>query len=584
MTTTDNEYDFLESLVKEEEQARTFLSAKWMELWSLYKTRPLRINTEEGWQSRLNDGRVFELIETVGSYIRNALFFSDQWVTLESNSPDTADILPLASAYFRDCLNLSNFKREFRLYLTQLLLIGFSAIRVFWDEEDGLKFECLNAYDTYIESTRRYDEQFSYSFRTVELNYAEFANYAEAGLLNQLESDDYEEEFDKLAERREPNHANFLDETSQLPSERMVNLTELYDPVEGTVIRFVDNCILGEEDVEYSPWLISILFETPEQAYGLSIIDSSIGLVLENNVLMNRRLDNIAVSVDNMWLFVDDGITNPKDIKARPGAVIAVGRQDTLTPLHPPANNFNVTYQEAAVLDTKIDRNIGVGAMVSANTYRSGERVTAREIDAVKDAGGNRLTDVYELIEANCILPLLQRAYAVVRANLKSKRIVKLKSSRANAYDFFTVLPEDLRKDHSVKLAATQAVINRDRRIDQLQQFIVTVTGIEQFQPFIDYQNLYLDLLVNFGFDEPMRYLKSEEPEAPPTPESPMQAMMMGAGDIGGAPMQEALQSKVAAGELPDMARSMTGAPPMAPGESDPMEDAAITAAMSTPL
>ena len=572
----------IDTIVHAEKSARSYLNSKWLDMWHLYKTRPLRIQNEGDWQSRLNDGRVFELIETVGSYIRNALFFSDAWVSLESNEPDLAEVLPLVNVYFRNVLKNSNFKRELRLHLVQILLLGFSAIKVDW--QDGcLKFECISAYDTYIDSSRRYDPKYSYVFTEREVDYGEFCDMYDSGDFDKL-YESVDDVFQKLSQStEEPREAYEMRETTRLADEQKVIIVDFYDPCSNTLYRTCGDQLLHEQHVEDCPLLIGQLFETPESAYGLSLIDSSIGLILENNVLMNRRLDNIAVSVDNMWLFVDDGVTNPDDIRTAPGKVISVGRPDSLTPLHPPHNNFNVTYQEASVLDTKIDRNIGTGALISANTYRSGERVTAQEINAVKDAGGNRLSDVYELLEAQVIIPLLQRAYSIVRKHTNSAKVVKLASDRSGIYDYFRMLPEDLEHDYSLSLSATQSIINRDRNISLLQQFLTTVAAVEQFQPFIDYQNLYYDMLVKFGFDDPSRYLKAQEAPSAPEPKSAMDAMIQTGNDIGGAPMTGAIQEMAAAGQLPQMAQSMLGKTPDPTQPIDEQLNTSLTAAMTIP-
>lgn len=571
---------YLKDLITDEKNSRTALTNKWLELWNLYKTKPLRVQGDDGWQSKLNDGRIFEIVETVGSYFRNAIFFSDAWVDLESNEPGLAEILPLVSAYFRDALNHSNLKRELRVATAQYLLTGNTAMRVFWDDDDeGLKFEAINIYDIFIESCRRYDPQYSYVFRTLCLNRAEFQEWADKGMFNEM-SEDADEIFDKFKETTKTDAANF---TSPLVNAEFVEVVEFYDPLEKTLYRCVEDHVMHEETgVDESPWLFAPLFETPEEAYGLSIVDSSLGLVLENNILMNRRLDNIAVSVDNMWLFVDDGVTNPNNIKARPGAVLTVARPDTLTPLRPPANNFSVTYQEASVLDAKIDRNIGTGAMISANTFRTGERVTAEEIQSVKEAGGNRLTDVYEIYENMLIIPLLQRAYKLLRENMKSPATVKFKSNKPKVYEYYQVLPEDLRKDFSVKVAASQHVINRDRNIKRLTDFVTLVGSVPQFAKLVSWDTLFYDLLLNFGFDDPTKFILPKQEPAAPTPTSPLEAMKQGMAEVGGQPFVQALQEKVAGGQLPNTVRTLLGQPPSK--EEDPAEDSAVTAAMMMPL
>jgi hypothetical protein len=572
----------ISTIVSQERNARSALNAKWLELWNLYKTKPLRVQHDAGWHSKLNDGRIFEIIETVGAYFRNALFFSDYWVELESREPGLAEITPLASAYFRDSLNASNFYRELRVATTQLLLLGFSAMRVFWD--DGLKFEALNALNLYIESSRRYDPKFSYVFREHLLNKAEFLEWVAAGWLNKLEAEDAEAAFAKLATTKPT--SNLLSLQSPTTNfHEFVEIIEFYDPIEGSLYRCVDDKVLHEEDgLDYPPWHVAVLFETPEDAYGVSLIDSSLGLVLENNILMNRRLDNIAVSIDNMWLFVDDGVTDPASIKTEPGKVITVARPDSVLPLRPPANNFNITYNEASVLDAKIDRNIGTGAMISANTYRSGERVTAQEIQAVKEAGGNRLTDVYELFEKNFVLPLLHQAYAVLRQHTKSAQVVKRKSNKPGINDYFKILPSDLRKDFSVRITATQSLLNRDRKIKTMTDFLSIVASVPQFNNLVDWQAMFADLLLNFGFDDPTRYVLKQEPASDSPQQKPMSALEelnQELTNIGGPAYSLALKEAIAAGKLPDAIRSLIGVSPQQ--EPDQVQDNAIMAAMAAP-
>lgn len=587
---TDDEEDMgvrISSRVDDERLSRAALTEKWLELWSLYKTRPIKVRDEDGWKSKLNDGRVFEIIETVGAYVRNAMFFSDRWVELESSDQDIAEVLPLVSTLMCDKLNLSNFKEEFTIFLVQYLLTGFSAIMPYWDNDnDCIAFECLNSYDVYIESSRRYTERFSYSFREVYLNRAQFFSWVDDGSIDLPFGFTHEEAWNEWASNAVERNAYVqqLRETTPLADADEVKVIEYHCPEEKKLYRVIDEEVVYEQEVDRCPWLIATLFDTPEDAYPLSLIDSSIGLVLANNILHNRRLDNIALSIDNMWLFVDDGITNPDDIRTAPGKILKVSSPDILQPLRPPANNFNVTYDEGTVLDAKIDRNVGTGAMISANSYRQGERVTKAEIDGVKDAGGNRLTDLFEKIEHKAILPLLRRAYLIIAENITREQKVKLKSERPGVYDFFRVFPSDLRKDYSVKVVGTQSVINRDRNISLITDFITLVAGVPQFQPMIDYKNLYFDLLVKFGFDDPSRYIvKESESEAPAAPQSALQALGAKAQEIGGLPMAQAVQQEVATGGAIDTVNALSGISPQTTESMTPEDQALAMQTLATP-
>jgi Bacteriophage head to tail connecting protein len=554
-----HEYADVLSTMDRERSARSVLSGRWKDLWSLYRTDPLKLRTDEGWQSKLNDGRVFEIVETVASYIRDALFFSDNWVQLEANEPELGEVVPLVSTYFRTCLNKSNLKREFRVFIRQLLLLGFSGMAIEY-VDDKLVFTTISANDVYIESNRRLDDN-SYAFRDVWLNYSSFVEQVESGTLELPDDYTLDEFWDKYK-------GTYTDRVYKVqPSDvgdvwnENVRLTEYWCPVERKLLKFVDVHLLAEEEATVCPWQLLVLYELPDNAYGLSILDSSIGLILENNCIMNRRLDNMALSVDNMWLFIDDGVTNPEDIKSEPGKVITAARPDVLTPLYPPTNNFQVTYQESAIIDQRIDRNTGTGALISSGQYRSGDRVTATEVNSVKDAGGNKLTDVYEYVENSFVLPLLNVALELVRKHVKAA-VVKIASERPGVYDYFRMLPKDFSYSYSVFLSASQSIINRDRNIRRLQEFMALVAGVPQFAEFVDYSNLYDDLLRKFGFDDPERYRKQQEPEQAPPPVSPMDALSQGASELMGGTGANAVSAMAASGQLPQLLTNISQGSP----------------------
>lgn len=579
------EYSHLLSNISTEKMQRTTLNNRWIELWGLYKTLPLRLTDDDGtWKSKLNDGRVFEVVETIASYIRSALFFSDNWVTVEAQEPNLAEVLPLVNSYFRTALNTSNLKREFRVFLRQLLLLGFSAMGV-RETQGKLEFEAINAYDLYIESTRRHDE-FSFSFRDVFLNKGLFLDMVDNESLDIDDPDEFWEQnkggfnIDEAAWRS-------LVDTSDPHAENLV-LVEYWCPIEETLYRFINETCVGEEKLERCPWLVASIYELPDSAYGLSQLDSSIGLMLENNCIMNRRLDNMALSVDNMWLFIDDGVTNPDDIRSSPGKVLNVSRPDVLQPLYPPPNNFQVTYQESALIDQRIDKNTGTGALISSGQYRSGERVTAEEINAVKDAGGNRLTDLYEHVENSFVLPLLKWSLELLRHSRPSE-VVKLASAEPGIYDYYQMLPEDLCHTYAIKVEASQSVINRDRTIRRMQEFLALVASVPQFAELVDYANLYTDLLFKFGFDNPERYILRQTTQEPapapqPGPTSPLQELSAGAAQAGGAPGQAAVAGMAASGDLAGLLNQVsTGVPSEDPSAQDPQLQQQQMLAMSQP-
>lgn len=544
------------TIVYDEIKAREIVTDEWINLWSLYKTRPIleRDDEDSSWKSRLNDGKAFEIIETVGSYIRNALFFSDAWVKIDSNEPGLDEpgnaITPIVSKFFADTLNKSNLRREFRVFLTQLLLCGYSAMYPYYDDDKTLCFEAINNYDIYIDSSKRYNPNTSYSFRRIQLNYGEFENWVSSGYLDISEFKGIEDAWTVLSDSQNSNRQSDLyanRDTNQLDDNDFIVVCEFYEPNEKCLYRFVDDYELGKEEDLECPWIVAFLFETPEDCYALSLLSSSLGLIYTNNYFQNKRLDSLALSVDNMWLFVDDGVTDPASIKSKPGSVIQVGRPDSIVPMPFAANNTALSYQEQLNLEQKIDKNTGTGAVISANTFRQGERVTAQEINAVKEAGGNRLTDIYNHIEQSFVVPLLYKSLSLLKKHIKKAAVVRLFGAESGVYDFFQLLPEDLQHNYLVSVTATQSVINRDKNISLLNEFLATVSQVPQFQELVNYENLYSDLLYQYGFDNPDRYIinRSEQELEPQASQSASEQMISEARAIGGDSMANAVQSDI---------------------------------------
>lgn len=550
-----------------EENSRQAITDKWLVYWGLYKTRPIKEQVDDEWKARLNDGKTFEVVETVSSYLMNALFFSDSFLSLIANEPGVDEpgnqITPLATKYFLDMLNKSNFKREIKLFLSQLLLTGFSGIMPYWNDDAKLCFHTINGYDLFVDSSKRYDPLTSYSFRRFQLNKLEFAEWVEAGYLDIEEFESLEDAWNILKDQDSSRSSDLYlnrDTIQKTVNDELVVVYEFYEPIEKCLTRFVQENILYKEEGATCPWIIGCLFETPEDPYSLGLIESSVGIIYANNFFQNKRLDSLAVSVDNMWLFVDDGVTDPREIKSEPGKIITVGRPDSITPLPPPTNNFSLSYQEQLNLEQKIEKNTGTGALISANNFRKGERVTASEIEAVKDAGGNRLTTLFNMIEQTSILPVLYKALSIVAENMTGKATVALPSEVQGVVDFFAVLPEDLAHDYRITVLATQSVINRDKNISLLTEFIGLVSQVPQFQELVNYENLYYDLLIKFGFDDPSRYIRQSEPEQEPEqPTSPAQDLLAQGNQAGGLPMEQAMQEQMQLGNTTKMFGEIAG-------------------------
>lgn len=73
-----------------------------------------------------------------------------------------------------------------------------------------------------------------------------------------------------------------------------------------------------------------------------------------------------------MFTMVDDGILDIDEVYTSPGKVFKVASHDSLRPMDMGNSNFTVSYQEAATLESNIDRITSTGPLIGGGQPRGG--------------------------------------------------------------------------------------------------------------------------------------------------------------------------------------------------------------------
>ena len=77
-------------------------------------------------------------------------------------------------------------------------------------------------------------------------------------------------------------------------------------------------------------------------------------------------------------------------------------------------------------LETAIDKAMGIGNYVNANSSIGKERTTATEVDAVKAAGGNRLNGVHSHMEVTTFLPFLEKVVQGCQQYIDKDEVIRI--------------------------------------------------------------------------------------------------------------------------------------------------------------
>lgn len=585
--------------------ARLDIEETWLEAWALYlntnqgvnymRSKVLETvgNVNDDWRHKINTGKAFEAVETIHSYLMAAFFPNEDWFDAVPTMPgeDNHLLSRIVKRYVQNKLEAANFISEFENFLRQLIVTGNSVMALPWrydlvtnrrvveaeqplfDELGGEpeweiiekevehqrpEFETLDMFDVYIDPTA-INPNDSTIIRILRKTKAEIIALFDEGVYEGMDkreimaleptstvSDSYNGEMWRTINGYVTHEA----------TEHEIELVEYWGDLHlpdvtyhDVVVTMINDKVVRFETNPYwrKPFVVGTYIRVPRQPYAMGALQPNLGMLHELNIITNQRLDNIELHINKMFTAVDDGVLDPDDIESVPGKIFKVGNPDSLRPVDMGRADFTVSYQEAAVLESTIDKNMGTGNYVGANSQRQGERVTAAEIAAVRDAGGNRLSGVHKHIEETALKEILARVFELMRQFVREAEVVRIAGDKAGEFKYFSVGVEELNKPLSIKPLGAGHVIERKKYIQDRLDFIASVSQVPEMASKIDYEAILHDLLINWGFSEPDKYLKKQEAAPEPNPLDQGMNVQEDALNSGGAPMLNMLNAQMQA-------------------------------------
>lgn len=160
-----------------------------------------------------------------------------------------------------------------------------------------------------------------------------------------------------------------------------------------------------------SPFINFRWMKSPGEIYGRSPVMKTLPDIKTANKVVELILKNASIAVTGIWQADDDGVLNPANIELVPGAIIpkAVGSKG-LTPLEMPGK-FDVSQ---LVLDDLRNR-IRHSLLIDRLPQFDGRRMTATEVVERADGMALLLGATYGRLQSELLMPLLKRAYAILR-------------------------------------------------------------------------------------------------------------------------------------------------------------------------
>lgn len=585
-------------------QARSKKEKVWNKCWAEYFANVTAIDylrsqneTDQStnWRHKIAVGKAYGLVETVTSYLMGAFFPNRDWFALKPREPGYMEEAKLVKQLISNKLKDSKFQARWEEYTRQLLVCGFSGIEIPWDKREksemsrvatpsatGTKykptktkkqenkpaFKVMNVFDVYLDPLA-VDPNESNVFRLIRKTKGQVLQDIAGGLYPLADPA-------KIAALKpSAGSGSALTNAQQYakyagieydPSS-MMELQEFWGDITVEDVEYTDVCvtIIGKEVLRFEanpywggkPFVFGSAIPVPGKVYGMGILEPVLGLLYTLNTITCQRLDSLELAVDAMWTVVNDGVTDPDDIYTRPGKVIQVGDPGSITPMRKDTA-FTISYQEAQVLEADIDKATGISAYIGGGEGRSGERVTAQEVAAVRDAGGNRLTNIHAHIEGTQLAEVLRRMVSMLQQFTSTDEIVTSPAEKVpGGIQYDKVGPEEINKDYSIDPVGADFIADEERDLEKIMQFVQLVLPVPQWAQMVNWQALLEEVIRRFGFESSVAQMlmQSQQPQGmgmgmpqgmpQGEPMDDTGYALQNAQAQGGAPMQAAMQAEM---------------------------------------
>jgi hypothetical protein len=534
-------------------------------------------NVETEWRHRVNPGKAYETVETINAYLQSAFFPNRDWFEFTPTQPgDGVVVVPAVKKYVKETLHKAGFRSAMDMFTRQSVITGFSVMALPWRREavpyrinrkvevpthdeygvesgkkyvtrtetqqrvlyDAPQFEVLSSFDCFVDPDNL-DLQRSNFIRRVHLTKSALWQRVQEGYYTGISEEDIlkmstdgttAKKKDQSSTRKDTvKRFQGIDETF---SNEIVTLLEFWGDVTCSDCCHKDVVVTlcGDEVIRYEnnpywcgrPFVIATYTPNNHSVYGMGALEPNLSMLHQLGVITNQRLDNLELAVDCMWTFVDDGTVEESDIYTAPGKIIKVADHGSLRPIiH--NQQFTVSYTEAQLLDQAIDKSAGTGAFISTGQGRNGDRVTAQEVQAVRDAGGNRLGRVHANLEQTALEPMLVKTYRQMQQFVLEDKVIRIPGFTGGEYIYAEIGVDELQHDFDIRAVGAGHIADKEFELQKHLNFVQTVQNNPEMGGLINWEEMTKHLANKFGIDDVDKFIKKpQQPTQGETPQPPI--------------------------------------------------------------
>jgi len=530
--------EYVTYTLAEMQSCRKDIEETWIETYAQYiasskaqsELRAKQIDTVGNvgteWRHHIDRGKAFEVVETIHAYLLGALFPNDNWFDASPRRPSDIDGVRVLRKFIRDELKDIEFEIIMDEFVRQFIITGNSCLFFPWDEDtDSVDLQLVNMFDCWVRGSGR-DPMKTDFVRRVYMSRAELRDEIAEGCYDLCD----ELVVDQITGVRSIKEYERVQQFQGLrPNKDNDDICEVYEywgkicvdgeEYKNVVVTFADGVLLRVEENKYEcgiPMVFCSYIPVLDTVYGIGALQSSLGLIHVLNILENQRLDGVELTVNPMWTKKTSSSLDSTDVYAEPGRVLEVDEHDDVRPMPPAQFNIGISYQEANYVEGAIDKNSGTGPLVGAGASRNGERVTAAEIAAIREAGGNRLSGVHRRLEKRGLTRALDKIIKIYKQYKSTSSIVRYAGAKAGQYDYAEVTPADM-QDLRIEAKGSDHIIENRKKLQDIYDFLAAVNQDPEMAKLIDKAAVLRRVMRNLPFDDPEEFLvREKEPAVDP--------------------------------------------------------------------
>lgn len=578
----------LQRLLDDYSRERSQLEWNWRSYYTNYLTTPeakranlthisrnLGGDVDVNWRHNIKSPKAYEVVETLTSYFMSAFFPNERWFDLIPSEPMGVQfntMIELNRRFIQSKLEQSMFKSNFRVFLRECCISGTSALMFPW-VQDNVRFRVLSPFEFLLDPQAQMANDAN-MIRSYELSIPEFKQLIRDDTFNLTTlkevdemvspsispSSDFRIDKDTFNSVKRSLGLSDIPRTNQ--KGRFVRIYEFWGDVtlENVVLKDVraswtdQGMLLALDANPYvgKPFIVGTYLRLSQSPYGIGALQPISSQIFYKDQLTSRNADNVAVASDTMLEVVQDGILDPDDVYIAPGKKFFVTERDSIRPINMQYAG-GVTVQELGLMDQTMDKAIGTGPFIGVGNQRQAERVTAAEVQAQRDVGGTRLTDVFSELESTVLIPFLERFHIYCRQFFQGNETLRIGNVHVSVDSRIIDFP------FRVKALGAANVADKEYNLRQLLDLLGIVGQNEQMAMMFNWGAALNELayMMTPMLAEKL-VMNQQQLTAASGPPSPADELAQSAEFLGGGAAQGALQAAQQAGTLSQMTEQLS--------------------------